>query len=96
VLIIEVSIAMSAPWHQPPEIAPAVQAARLPQPDPALARDVPGTRVGVIENWTEVARARLDRLGSHLDRNPEEALQKLVAGAEDALHGVSTRAPHAG
>ncbi len=44
----------------------------------------------MIENWAEVAWAGLDRLRRHLDRNPlDEQLQKLVAGAEEALRGVS-------
>jgi hypothetical protein len=48
----------------------------------------PGT-AAMIANWAEVAWAGLDRLRRHLDRNPlDEGLRKLVAAAEDALHGV--------
>jgi transcriptional regulator with XRE-family HTH domain len=48
----------------------------------------PGT-AGMIANWAEVAWAGLDRLRRHLDRHPlDEQLRKLVAGAEEALHGV--------
>jgi transcriptional regulator with XRE-family HTH domain len=52
---------------------------------------------GMIENWTEVAWAGLDRLRGRLDRNPlDEELQKLVTEAEDALYGVRRPPTEAG
>ena len=43
----------------------------------------------MIANWAEVAWAGLYRLRRRLDRDPlDEDLQKLVSGAQEALHGV--------